>query len=114
LYKGRSIQNLLPKTKVIGHGYPNANWTGDIDTRKSTSSYVFILSSTAISWTSKKQTTTVISSTKARYMAYTLATKEAIWLRLLLCNLGEDQVESNVIHGDNQSAIALATNPKFH
>jgi hypothetical protein len=48
-------------------------------------------------------------------MAYTLATKEATWLCLLLCNLGEeDQVESTFIHGDNQSAIALATNPKFH
>jgi hypothetical protein len=77
LYKGRLIQNLLPKTKEIGHGYPNANWTSDIDTRKSTSSYVFILSSTTISWTNKKQTTIVISSTKAKYMTYTLATKEA-------------------------------------
>jgi hypothetical protein len=47
LYKGRSIQNLLPKTKVICHGYFNAAWNGDIDTRKSTSKYVFILSSTA-------------------------------------------------------------------
>ncbi len=40
--KEDQLKNLLPKTKVIGHGYPNANWTSDIDTRKSTSSNVFI------------------------------------------------------------------------
>jgi hypothetical protein len=33
---------------------------------------------------------------------------------LLLCNLGEEQVEFIVIHGDNQSVIVLAKSPKFH
>jgi hypothetical protein len=114
LYKGTSIQNLLPKTNVICHGYSNANWVDDIDTRKSTCGCVFILFPAIISWTNKRQTTIVLSSTKAKYMVYTLAAKEAIWLCLLLCDLGEEQVESSIIHGDNQSVIVLTKNPKFH
>ncbi len=47
-------------------------------------------------------------------MAYTLASKEAIWFWQLLCDLGEEQLESTIIHGDNQSAITLVENPKFH
>lgn len=47
-------------------------------------------------------------------MAYILATKEAIWLGKLLFDLGKKQIESLIIHGDNQSAIALVENLKFH
>jgi hypothetical protein len=94
--------------------YSNANWVDDINTRKSASGYVFILFLAIISWTNKRQTTISFSSTKAKYMVYTLAAKETIWLCLLLCELGEEQVESTVIHWNNQSVIVLEKNPKFH
>ncbi len=43
------------------------------------------------------------------------ATKEAIWLRGLLCSLACKQQENAVtIHCDNQGAIALAENPTHH
>jgi hypothetical protein len=54
LYKGSSIQNLLPKTNVICHGYSNANLVDDIDTKKSTSGYMFILVLAIMSWTNKR------------------------------------------------------------
>lgn len=114
LYKGGSIQNLLPKTNVICHGQINGDWVDDIDIRKSTYGYVFILFLATISWTNKRQITTAHSSTKAKYMIYTLDAKEAIWLCLFLCDLGEEQAEFTVIHGDNQSVIVLVENPKFH
>jgi hypothetical protein len=41
-------------------------------------------------------------------MAYILTTKEAIWLGQLLFDLGNKQIESLIIHVDNQNAIALA------
>ncbi len=49
-----------------------------------------------------------------KYMDYILATKEVIWLGQLLFDLGKKQIESLIIHGDNQSAIALAENLKLH
>ncbi|CAB4043298.1 Hypothetical predicted protein [Paramuricea clavata] len=54
------------------------------------------------------------SSTEAEYMALSLATQEAIWLRRLLENIGVKQKESTVMCEDNQAAIQLSRNPKFH
>jgi lactam utilization protein B len=47
-------------------------------------------------------------------MAYTLVAKEIIWFCQLLCDLGEKQLKSIAIHGDNKNAITLVENPKFH
>lgn len=41
-----------------------------------------------MSWCSKRQPTVALSSTEAEYIALTLAAKEAMWLRLLLTQLG--------------------------
>ena len=35
-------------------GYSNVDWAGDLDERKSTSGYIFLLNNGAISWRSKK------------------------------------------------------------
>lgn len=59
-------------------GYTDADWGGDIATRRSTSGYLFNLGSGAISWSSKRQKTTALSSCEAEYMGQTQATKEAI------------------------------------
>ena len=50
------------------HGFANANWAGDIDTRRSTSSYVFMVANGLISWSSKKQSTVAKSTTEAEYV----------------------------------------------
>lgn len=41
-----------------------------------------------VSWYSKKQPNVALSSTKAKYIALTLAAKEITWLQLLLTKLG--------------------------
>ena len=96
-------------------GYTDADWAGDIDTRRSTSGYLFNIGSGSISWSSKRQPTVSLSSCEAEYQGQTQATKEAMWLRRLLNEL-VDQGEPNVtiIYGDNQGALALAKNPTQH
>lgn len=49
-------------------------------------------------------------------MAQTQATKEALWLQLLLSPLLMDKQEptTTIIFGDNKEVIALAKNPQFH
>jgi hypothetical protein len=66
----------------------DSDWGGNVDTRRSTTSYVFLLGGAAVSWASKKQSTVAFSSTKAEYMACIHATKEALWLRRFLCEVG--------------------------
>jgi hypothetical protein len=91
-------------------GYSDADFAGDVDTRRSTTGYVFILNGGAISWSSRRQATVAASTTEAEYMAQAGAAKEALWLRKLLRDLGAT-VDTVDILADNQSAIKLAKNP---
>jgi Reverse transcriptase (RNA-dependent DNA polymerase). len=99
-------------------GYSDADWAGDLDSRKSTTGFIFNLGSGAISWKSKKQPSVALSSCEAEYMAQTQATREAIWLRRLLQELQgttkTGELPTTVIFGDNQGAIALTKNPEHH
>ena len=71
-------------------GYTDADWAGDKDTRRSTSGFVFSIGSGAISWSSKRQPTVALSTCEAEYIGQTQATKEAIWLKSLLVELGTE------------------------
>lgn len=97
-------------------GFSDADWGGDLDTRRSTTGYLFMIDKTggAISWASKLQPTVALSSAEAEYMAACAAVQEAIHLRLLMHDLGFEQKEATVIYEDNQGCIALSDNPVFH
>ena len=95
-------------------GFSDADWAGDLNTRHSTSGYIFQIGSSTVSWCSKKQATVAKSTTEAEYVALALATQEAIWLRSLLSDLGQELTSPTNIFEDNQGAIQLAKNPKFH
>ena len=69
-------------------GYSDADWVGDLDAdRHSTSGNLFIMAGGAISWSSKKQVTVSLSTAEAEYIALSIATQEAIWIRRLLSDL---------------------------
>ncbi|KAK9187740.1 hypothetical protein WN944_019139 [Citrus x changshan-huyou] len=57
------------------------------DSRKSTSGYVFVLGSGAISWRSVKQSYIADSTIEAEYVAASEAAKEAVWLSKFLQDL---------------------------
>jgi len=44
-------------------GYCDADWVGDLEDRKSTMGFVFMLGGGAISWNSKQQPTILLSTT---------------------------------------------------
>ncbi|NBX97749.1 hypothetical protein EBQ81_02685, partial [bacterium] len=94
--------------------WSDADWAANNIDRKSISGYCFKLGVGAVSWKSKKQTSVALSSTEAEYMALTQATKEAIWIRFLLTELGVFNDAAIRIKVDNQSCVALARNPEFH
>ena len=51
--------------------YVNADFAGDVDSRKSTTRFVFTLGSTTISWASNLQKITTLSTTETVYVAAT-------------------------------------------
>ena len=53
------------------------------------------------------------SSCEAKYVASCHATKEAMWLHILLEILGHKQ-STTVIHSYNMGSIALTKDPSFH
>jgi len=98
--------------------YPEAcsdsDYAGVLDTRRSTTGYVFKLVSGAITWGSLRQITVSLSTTEAEYIATCEAVKEALWLKQLLRDSGCQCDKAIVIKVDNQSAIKLIRNPEFH
>ena len=91
-------------------GFCDADYAGDVDTRRSTTGYIYILNGGAISWSSRRQQTVAASTTEAEYMAAAEAVKEGLWLRKLLADIGMG-LKTITINADNQSALKLLKNP---
>jgi hypothetical protein len=98
-------------------GYTDADWAGDIPTRRSTSGYIFNVGSGCISWQAKRQPVVATSSCEAEFRGQAQATKEALWLRNLFTELllnDRETLSATIIYGDNQGAIAMSKNPESH
>ena len=85
--------------------YSDADWAGDLKTRKSTSGMLFLLAGGAISRASRLQTCVTLSSMEAEFVALSEASQEIVWLRRLLQDLGEAPRQPIVVMEDNQSCI---------
>jgi len=95
-------------------GYSDADYAGDLDTRRSTSGYLFLLANGAVTWGSSRQRTVSLSTTEAEYIAACESVKEGIWLTQLMNDIGYERLDPLTINIDNQSAIKLIKNPEFH
>jgi hypothetical protein len=100
------------KTCLVG--YSDSDWAGDLDTRTSTSGYLFLLNSCPISYRAKKQTSIALSSCEAETIAASLAGQELLWLRTVLQELGFPQIYSTVLFQDNQGSIAFSKSEVNH
>ena len=81
-------------------GYVDADFVGDIDSRKSTTGFVFTLCGTAISWVSNLQKIVILSTIEVKYVTATEAAKEMIWLHSFLDELDKKQ-EMGILHNDS-------------
>lgn len=91
----------------ILHGYCDSDFAADVDTRRSTTAFAFILHGGAVSWGSLTQKTVAASTVEAEFMAISAAVKEALWLQKLMRSLGQEIMPLQ-IYSDSQGAIALA------
>jgi hypothetical protein len=95
-------------------GYCDADWGGDLEDRRSTTGFVFMIGGGAISWSSK-QPTIALSITESKYMANMQAIKESMWITKLMMDLGYmEEKKVMVIRCDNQGTISLTKNPTHH
>jgi hypothetical protein len=91
-------------------GYCDADYAGDLDTRKSTTAYVWLMHGGAVSWRSVLQPTVALSTAEAEYMAAAGAAREALWMRKIWTDLGVVEGVPRIL-SDSQSALALVRNP---
>ncbi|GJW72529.1 hypothetical protein Tco_0129446 [Tanacetum coccineum] len=68
--------------------YADADHTGCQDTLRSTSGSMKLLGDRLVSWSSKKQKSTAISSTEAEYIALSGCCAQILWMRLQLIDYG--------------------------
>jgi hypothetical protein len=113
LYTTRDLWLTFGGVDAELEGFSDADWVSQSH-RHSISGYAFRFGKGAVTWSSKKQPIVALSSTEAEYIAQTHATKELIWLRTFLGELTTPFSEPTILHCDNQGAIALSKDNKFH
>ena len=91
--------------------FSDADLDGDHDDQKSTPGFFFMMIGAAISCNSKKQTCVALSAAEAEYIALVKAPQELIFLQRLPVDINKNSVDPMTIFEDNQSAIAMKTNP---
>ncbi len=69
------------------HDYSNGDWVGSVEDRRRTFACWFSLGSASISWMSRKQKSVAISIAGTEYIATSMTSCEAAWLRKLSSEL---------------------------
>ncbi|GJR24352.1 retrovirus-related pol polyprotein from transposon TNT 1-94 [Tanacetum coccineum] len=93
--------------------FSDADHAGCLDTRKSTSGGIQFLGDKLVSWMSKKQNCTAMSSAEAEYVALSASCAQVMWMRTQLQDYGFNY-NKIPLYCDSQSAIAISCNPVQH
>ena len=72
------------------------------------------MGSCVISWFRRKQSCVELSTIEAKYVAACSTSCEEVWLRKLLSDLFDLQLDATCIYCNNQSCVNLLENPVFH
>ena len=93
---------------LIPVSYTNSDFMSDMDSRKSTSGYVFTFGRATVSWKSINQQCIANSTAETKYVATTDAIKETFWLKKFLLELGVvPQAQLPIIlYYDNNEIVA--------
>ncbi|GJX54308.1 retrovirus-related pol polyprotein from transposon TNT 1-94 [Tanacetum coccineum] len=103
----------LKDTDMSLTAYADADYAGCQDTRRSTSGSAQFLGDKLVSWSSKKQKSTAISSAKAEYIALSGCCAQILWMRSQLTYYGF-QFNKIPLYCENKSVIALCCNNVHH
>ncbi|KAF5320751.1 hypothetical protein D9619_000007 [Psilocybe cf. subviscida] len=101
-------------TSIAPIGYTDADFAGDIDTRRSYAGYVFLQGGGPTAWGGKLLPRPSLSTSESEYMAMTRAAQQLEWMYAQMSEMGLPQPRPAVLRADNQSSIYLARNQKHN
>ncbi|GJP80426.1 hypothetical protein CLOP_g10629 [Closterium sp. NIES-67] len=116
----KGVEVLQEKGEQLGEGkvflscFADATWASEHEDSSSVGGYICMVGGGPVSWRSKKQSETALSSVESEYMAMFHAAKEIIWLRRLLKEIGHEQTCATPLFSDSKGAIAMARNAVLH
>ena len=88
--------------------YTYNNYAGDIEDRKSTSSYFFMLGSEAFAWSSRKQPIVTLSTIEVEFVAAAACASQVVWMKRIIEKLSLEESEcTTTIFCDDSSTIKL-------
>ncbi|GJW96678.1 hypothetical protein Tco_0178486 [Tanacetum coccineum] len=94
--------------------FSDSDHAGCLDTRKSTSSGIqFLGGDKLVSWSSKKQDCTSMSTAEPKYVSLFVCSTQVLWLRTQLTDYGF-HFDRIPMYCDSQAAIAISCNPVQH
>ncbi|GJR61513.1 retrovirus-related pol polyprotein from transposon TNT 1-94 [Tanacetum coccineum] len=94
--------------------FSDSDHAGCLDTRKSTSGGIqFLGGDKLVSWSSKKQDCTSMSSAEAEYVSLSACCAQVLWLRTQLTDYGF-HFDKIPMYCDSKAAIAISCNPVQH
>jgi hypothetical protein len=93
--------------------FADSDYGGCRDTRRYTSRIIHKLGEDAIDWRSKRQPNVVLSTTEADYRVFCEATRDIVYMRRLLSELGIIRGDPTPLLCYNQSSIRLVHKPCF-
>jgi hypothetical protein len=95
----------------------DSDWGGCVNTRYSRSGHVTFMGNGPVVWFSKRQTSMAQSSAEAEFMAKAPCVQNSNYCRRVVNCAGIPNVKYRYASGlfsDNESSIAIASNPVFH
>nr|GEV06739.1 retrovirus-related Pol polyprotein from transposon TNT 1-94 [Tanacetum cinerariifolium] len=105
--------HVCPDSSVALTAFANADHAGCQDTHRNTSGSLQFLGERLISWSSKRQKSAAISSTKAEYITLCGCCAQILWMRSQVMDYGL-RFNKIPMYCDNKSAIALCCNNVQH
>ncbi|GJX16592.1 hypothetical protein Tco_0217424 [Tanacetum coccineum] len=107
-------EKLIPNKGLRGSN--DSSWTNKTEDNSSTNGRVFLLTSSAISWVSKKKTCITCTTVKSEFVTLGVAGKEVEWFRnmILKISLWTKPITLTLIRCDSDATLAMAYSQMYN
>ncbi|CAI7834175.1 unnamed protein product [Closterium sp. NIES-53] len=118
--KQKGVEVPKEKKERLGEGklfltcFTDATWASEKDDSLSVGGYICVVGGGPVSWRSKKQTKTALSSVESEYVEMFHGEKEVIWPRRLLEEIGQEQQVATPLYFYSKGALGMARNTVLH